>query len=439
MTGQKDSAPSFAGGAASAFAIQCAGLLLGWIVQIALARTLTRPDLGVLTTVSALTTTLAVPATLGLPVALVRFLPEYRAQGDWPHYRGILRGGAAAIGLAGVCVAGASVLVVWLSPASPALRGPLLAGAALIPAGALSAFGMQALRGQGRAAQAAWPPLLLQPALLLAALAALLGTGVRLDSRGSVLLLTAATLAALGVHLRLVARRTRLEAGPFFSPAAYELRLWLSVSAPLLLTAVFQMILAQTDILVVSFLQPPREVAVYGVAARLARLISLTQFAVYLALGPSLVEAHLAGRRDAVQQAVSAATRWTFWPACAMGLLLATGGPVLLSLYGSGFGTAYGPLCLLGAGFLVNAAAGPAVVLLNMTGHQYVVTKVSGLTAVGGVGLSLLLTAKFGLAGAAAASALAMAAWNLWLAWEAQSRLQVRALVGTQGGRRPRR
>ena len=103
-------------------------------------------------------------------------------------------------------------------------------------------------------------------------------------------------------------------------------------------------------------------------AARLARFTGLTQFAVYLALGPSL---------------------------------LAAGGRLLLALYGAGFGAAYVPLRILGVGFLINAAAGPAVVILNMTGHHYVVTRISGISALGGVCLSLLL---------------AMPVWNVWLA-----------------------
>ena len=429
MTGRKDVHSSFAWGAATAFLIQGLGLLLAWIVQVALARTLSRTDFGFFTTISALTTTLAVPATLGLPVALVRLLPEYRARRDWGHYIGVLRGSQTLVGGAGLLLALAAALAAWLMPAPGAPRGALLAGAVLIPALALSNLGMQTLRGMGHVAQATWPPMLLQPGLMLAALGALILAGARLDSRSGVALLAVSTLLALGVQFFLVSRRLHADVGFLPILPAYEVRRWLSFSFPLLLAAGFQMVLAQTDILTVSALLAPREVAVYGVAARLARFISLTQFAVYLALGPSLVEAHTRGEDEAVQRAVSAATRWTFWPACAAALLLAVGGHSLLALYGPGFGAAYGLLCILGLGFLVNAAAGPAMVILNMTGHHYVVMKVSGISALGGVCLSLLLTWRFGGWGAAAASALTMAGWNVWLALHVQKDLRVQAFA----------
>lgn len=431
MTEPEASSHSFARSAATAFLIQGLGLLLAWTVQVALARSLSRTDLGVFTTVSALTTTLAVPATLGLPVAMVRLLPEYRLRSDWRHYIGILRGSQVMVCGVGVSVALAVALAARLAPVPQAAdtRAALLAGLLLIPALALSSLGMQTLRGMGRVAQATWPPMLLQPGLMLAGLTALTLAGVRLDSRGGIILLTASTLPALGAQFLLVSRRLHDAVGPLEIPPAYETRRWLRLSFPLLLTAGFQMVLAQTDILTVSALLPPRDVAVYGVAARLARFISLTQFSVYLALGPSLVEAHALGRHAAVQRAVSAATRWTFWPACAAAVLLAACGRPLLAVYGAGFGAAYGPLCVLSLGFLVNAAAGPAMVILNMTGHHYVVTKVSGVTALGGVCLSLLLTWRFGALGAAAASALTMTAWNVWLALAARRHLCVNAFA----------
>ncbi len=420
---------SFAGNAAAAFTIQASGLLLAWIVQVALARTLSRTDFGIFTTVSALTATLSVPATLGLPVALVRLLPEYRTRSDWPHYRGLLRGSPALIGGTGMLLALATALAAWGLPLGAQSRDALLAGTVLIPALALSSLGMETLRGMGRVAQATWPPMLLQPGLMLAALAAAVRAGVRLDSRAGVLLLASSTLFALGIQFLLISRRSASDPGALTAPPAYALRRWLHLAFPLLLTAGFQMVLAQTDILVVSALLPPRQVAIYGVAAKLARFIGVTQFAVYLALGPSLVQAHMRGQHEAVQQAVSAAARWTFWPACAAALLLASGGRFLLSVYGPAFSPAYGPLCILGAGFLVNAGAGPVMVILNMTGHSYVVTKISGVSALGGVCLSLLLTARFGVWGAASASALAMAVWNVWMAVEVQRHLHVRAFV----------
>lgn len=156
MTSRQNAPASFAWGAGAAFLTQGLGLLLTWITQVALARLLPHAEFGLYTTVAALAATLAVPATLGLPVAMVRFLPEYRARSDWQRYVGVLRGGQALTLTAGLLGASVAVLVVWLAPGSPMTdgRAAFLLGAALIPALALSTLGLETLRGMGRVAQA---------------------------------------------------------------------------------------------------------------------------------------------------------------------------------------------------------------------------------------------------------------------------------------------
>ncbi len=410
---EPDALASFARGAVSAFVIQGLGLLLAWIVQIVLARAMPRTDFGVYTSLSALMTTLAVPATLGLPVAMVRFLAEYRAGRDWGHFSGLLRRSQALTLGTGLALA----LLTWaiasgLHAASPAL----LAGLALVPALALSALLMQTLRGMGRIEQAVAPSALLQPLFMLLPLALLLGGGAKIGRLGGMGLLTLSTGAALFVQFFWVRRRIVEEAGRQPVPPAYEMRRWLQDAWPLLLAAGFQMLLAQMDVLTMAALRPAREVAAYGAAARLSRMIGFWTYGVYLALGPSVANAYARGDLGTVQRTATAAVRWTFWPSCAAMALLVGFGRPLLGLYGPGFAAGYSVLCTLGLGFLVNTAAGPVMVVLNMTGRQKVVSSVSGWTALGGVVLSLLLTWRLGALGAAAASALAMAVWNVWLA-----------------------
>ncbi len=411
----RDAPAGFARGAAAAFVIQGLGLLLAWIVQIALARAMPRADFGIYTALSALMTTLAVPATLGLPVALARFLPKYRVHSDWRHTQGLLRY-SQAVTLGAGC--GLALLTggIALALRAGGPPGALLVGLTLIPALALSTLLMQTLRGMGRIEQAISPSALLQPLFMLLPLALLLGIGTKIGAGGGVTLLAVSTCGALAVQYAWVSRRTREEIGEAPIQPAYETSRWLQAAWPLLLATGFQMALAQMDILTMAALRTDREVAVYGAAYRVSRLIGFWTYGVYLALGPVIARAHASGDKPAMQRAATWAVRWTFWPSlAAMGLLFALGRP-LLSLYGPGFGGGYAPLCILGLGFLANTGAGPGMVVLNMTGHPRVVSSVSGWTALVGILLCLLLTAKLGAAGAALASALAMAGWNIGLA-----------------------
>ena len=432
---RQDALGVFARGAAAAFLLQSIGLVAAWGVQLALARMLPRSSFGVYFLVTALTTTLAVPGTLGLPVAMMRFLPEYQADGDWRRYAGLLRRSCGLVLGASLGVAGLAAALICLFPASrsPEGRAALLLGIGLIPLLALSSLLVQILRAGDRVVQAVWPPALLQPALMLAGLAALVATGQHPGSLGAVGLLLLSTLAALGAQALLVTRRFRQIVGSRKIASEivseHETRRWLQISFPLLLTAGFQMLLAQMDVLTVSALRPAHEIAVYGAAAKLSRFILLTMPAVYLALGPSVSAAHWRGDTPAVQRAVTAAARWTFWPSCAAAIALCVFGKFVLSAYGPGYMGAYVPLCILSLGFLLNAGAGPSMVLLNMTGHQAEVSRISGWTAVGGIAASLALTWTLGLAGAALASALAMIVWNVWLSERAGKHLGVSPFI----------
>jgi O-antigen/teichoic acid export membrane protein len=72
-------------------------------------------------------------------------------------------------------------------------------------------------------------------------------------------------------------------------------------------------------------------------------------------------------------------------------------------------------MALLLLGHLFNAGAGSVGYLLNMTGHQTSTAWVFGVSACLNIGLNVVGLWLFGLAGAAAATALSMVVWNIWL------------------------
>jgi len=88
---------------------------------------------------------------------------------------------------------------------------------------------------------------------------------------------------------------------------------------------------------------------------------------------------------------------------------------MLLSLFGADFVAGYPALIILTAGMIVNAAAGPVGLLLNMTGHQRLCAKIFGTSALINVVLNALLIPQLGIVGAALATAATMILWNLWL------------------------
>lgn len=95
-------------------------------------------------------------------------------------------------------------------------------------------------------------------------------------------------------------------------------------------------------------------------------------------------------------------------------IILLIWGHEILTIFGSEFWTAYGPLLIMSAGFVVNGLNGSSGVLLAMSGHE----KGLALILVVTNAISLLTLPIFcwlgGLLGAAISIALTSMSWNLW-------------------------
>mgnify|MGYP002335706534 FL=1 len=112
--------------------------------------------------------------------------------------------------------------------------------------------------------------------------------------------------------------------------------------------------------------------------------------------------------RAALADFAGQAARWSFWPALVIGLTLLLLGRQLLALFGEAFTEGYWLLPILFAGILAKALIGPGEVLLSMAGHQKLCVLVYGVVLVASILLNIILIPRYGLTGAAIATAIAM-------------------------------
>ena len=85
----------------------------------------------------------------------------------------------------------------------------------------------------------------------------------------------------------------------------------------------------------------------------------------------------------------------------------------LLGLFGEEFTKGYGVLSILLVGQTINAIAGSVGFLMVMTGHQTVAAKVLGSSAILNIVLNASLIPAYGAIGAAIATAVSTAFWNI--------------------------
>ena len=107
--------------------------------------------------------------------------------------------------------------------------------------------------------------------------------------------------------------------------------------------------------------------------------------------------------------------RWMFYPALVMAIAIVLFSRPILHLFGAEFIAAQGALVALMLGQLVNVGAGSVGYLMLMTTYQKQAAGVMAVSALANIILNWVGIHWFGILGAAIATALSMALWNIWL------------------------
>ena len=406
-------------GTSTALIIQTLGVGMGYFMQVLLARWMGAANYGIYDYVITISTVLAFLAGLGLSNAVLRFVPEYSIKENWAYLRGILWGSWWQTVLASlIVVAIASGVVLWLVEENPAntltsLRIPLLIGIWLIPLHALTKLQLEMARAVRKIGLAYFPSLVMYPLVLIAA------TLVWVKTQGTLTSTVAIALSILVLIGVLAGQLWQFSRG--FTPEvncirpAYALRQWLFVSLPLLFIDGSFMILNQTDALMIGAFLGTDEVGIYGAAFKTATWVSFILLAVNAIAAPMFATLYAQGDRQELQRLVSTIARWMFYPALAAALGLFVFAEPVLRLFGDEFVVAKWAMIVLAIGQLVNVGAGSVGYLLTMTGHHNQCAKVLGVSALMNVLLNWVGIPTLGVFGAALATAISMAVWNIWL------------------------
>ncbi|MEC9367695.1 MAG: lipopolysaccharide biosynthesis protein [Pseudomonadota bacterium] len=416
-----------------AFAVRVASAGIAYLSQALLARWMGSYEYGIYVFVWVWVLILGGLSPLGLSTASMRFVPEYREKGQTGLLRGLLAG-SRFIAL------GVSTVLMLAGFAALHLFGDLLDSHYLLPAFLiLFCLPLYALtdvqdgiaRGFGWMSAALLPPYILRPLLILAAMFAATLFGfepIAATAAGAAVFACWAAVLVQFLMLRLGISRNVATA-----TAQLDLRHWLFVSAPILTVNGFDLLLQNTDILVLSLYVAPDDVAIYFAALKTMALVSFVHFAVGSAAANHFSALKARGDADGLADAIARAARWTFWPSLAGAAMLLALGKPLLWLFGHDFASGYPLMFVLAAGFVVRAAFGPALFALSMLGEQNRCALVLLGAALANVALNFGLIPLFGLYGAAAATAISLSGSALAMGLVARHRLGLDLAVWNAG------
>ena len=184
-------------------------------------------------------------------------------------------------------------------------------------------------------------------------------------------------------------------------------------SAPMAISAVSFLLMQSLDVLMLKHFGDYATVAVYSIAVKLTLLLSVALASVNAVLAPKIAEDY--NRQDylALAQKVKRSTQLIFVTTAPAILLLALGSEWILAWFGSAYVLAKTPLLILLCGQGVNTLCGSVGVYLNMTNKQKTFQWIIASALLVNVGLNTYLIPKFGMNGAAWATAGSMMAWNI--------------------------
>lgn len=416
-------------GAAMVMGIRIGGAAIALISQILLARWMGTFEYGIYAYVWVWVIILGILAPMGFGTSTLRFVPDYRVKEKWRRLAGILDAswqmvlifGLGAMGL------GLMALAVLHNVVASYYIWPLAIALICVPAFALS----DTLEGTARAF--GWVNLAYLPTYIIRPVSVILIGGIIYLGMGKLTGLAAVSGALCASLLTLAGQRfilsRRIKATvPEAKPLRHTKR-WILASLPLVLTEGLYLALLNCDIVLLGMFVSPAEVGIYFAATRIVNLVTFIYFAVAALAVPKFSELHAKGNRADLQDFVHNIIQWIFWPTLAAVFFILLLGKFALGFFGADFASGSVLLAILVIGFLARASTGPIEYLLNMTGNQNATAAAYGAAAVLNIILNLILVPRFGLEGAAAATAISLVTASIWLFISVRLRLDITAFV----------
>ncbi len=185
------------------------------------------------------------------------------------------------------------------------------------------------------------------------------------------------------------------------------------ISLPMMITTVMSFIVTQTDILMLGSMSSIESVGIYAVVMKLALLTSFVLASVNIVLAPKISELYYSHKHDELQSVVQKTTKLIALLSLPIVIVLMVFGELILSFFGSEFVIGYVALLLLLIGQIFNVFSGPAEFFLNMTGHQKELNIITIACAILNIVSNYFFIPIYGIEGAACASMISLLAMKI--------------------------
>ncbi|MEP0338222.1 MAG: oligosaccharide flippase family protein [Alphaproteobacteria bacterium] len=344
----------------------------------------------------------------GMNLSMVRFIAEYRAQGNRAAMTAVVGFSNRVILILGACIAVAGwAVIVWTLPQSAEeMRGTLYGALALTVVMALIQQRTAVLQGLERVVQSTLVFEIARPLALLAAVFVL----AQFAALDAALVMAVNLGVSLGVLIVLMAyARSSILAEPATNDRpAPSWRDWLKVSLPYVAVTGLTILLTQMDILMIGHILGTEQAGLYAPAAKVALLAIFPVVAVRARFGPMAAKLFAEGKTAELQSRMNVATLLSIAACTAMLVVILPGRSLILGLFGPDFLPGGEVVAILTLAYLAYSLMGAAEMFFLVGPFERMNAVVSALTLGINLVLNLILIPRFGIEGAAMATGAAM-------------------------------
>lgn len=195
--------------------------------------------------------------------------------------------------------------------------------------------------------------------------------------------------------------------------ARVALRPLLIFSAPLFLITIIDYGWSEAQILILGSLVASDKIGIYNVALRVTLALTLFQTGFGTVFAPIIAELHHASNFSELSRLLKVITRWSTAITLPVFLVMFCFAGDLMSIFGEEFAAGKLVLQVLAVGIFFNVAVGPIGWFIVLTGRSYLSLVNSLVALLVNLVVTIFLTTKFGIIGAATAILLGLLVVNL--------------------------
>ncbi|HDZ86978.1 MAG TPA: flippase [Actinobacteria bacterium] len=193
----------------------------------------------------------------------------------------------------------------------------------------------------------------------------------------------------------------------------FEFRSLLSFSVPQSFSSLIVISMLYVDILILGYFMPASVVGIYSIAAKVSLIGILVISSFNAIFAPMIADLYNRSKLDVLSDLFKTVTKWIFSISFPVFLILVFLAKPILSIFGNEYIAGATALIILSVGQLINAASGPVGLMIVMSGRPGIELLSNVVVFILNITLNLLLIPKYGIEGAAIATAVSISTMNI--------------------------